>query len=243
MSVIRTLIVDDEPLAQDILEVYLAKLPEVELVAKCRNALEAFHIISKEHVDLLLLDINMPEITGIDLLKTLKNPPNVIFTTAYSEYALESYDLNAIDYLIKPIPFDRFFRAYSKAKDLIELSLLSLTDKRVENKAFDNLMFVKAEGKLIRVDLTKLWFVEGLKDYVRLWTDTGKVVVHSTMKNIEDSLLPYKNFLRVHKSYIINIKFISEVEGSVIRIKGEAVFIGSTYRDDVLSLLNSYKLL
>lgn len=241
MSRIKALIVDDEPLAQDILEAYLAKLPEMELVAKCRNALEAFQVISKEPVDLLLLDINMPEISGIDLIKTLKDPPKVIFTTAYSEFALESYELNAVDYLLKPIPFDRFLKAIAKVKELINTSTKTsviLADKN----AVDNLMFVKAEGKLVRINLSQVWFIEGLKDYVRLWTDTGKIVVHSTMKNFEDNLSMHKNFLRVHKSYIVNMEFISEIDGHMIKIKDQAIIIGSTYKEDVLKILNSYRL-
>lgn len=241
MSRIRTLIVDDEPLAQEILEVYLAKLPEIELVAKCRNALEAFQVISKEPVDLLLLDINMPEISGIDLIKTLKDPPKVIFTTAYSEFALESYELNAVDYLLKPIPFDRFLKAIAKVKELISTSTktsVSSTDKNT----VDNLMFVKAEGKLIRINLSQVWFIEGLKDYIRLWTDTGKIVVHSTMKNFEENLAMHKNFLRVHKSYIVNMEFISEIDGNMIKVKEQAIALGSTYKDEVLKILNSYRL-
>ncbi len=239
---IKVLIIDDEPIARDIMETYVQKLPELELAGKCKNALEAFRFISQQHVDLLLLDINMPEINGMDFLKTLKNPPLVIFTTAYAEYAIESYELNAVDYLLKPVSFERFMKGAMKAIDI------SRSDTRVvavqsAPSQIDNLMFVKAEGKLVRIDLSELWLAEGLKDYVRLWTEKGKIIVHSTMKNFEEQLSAYPNFLRIHKSYIVNVKYISEVDGNSIRIKDQLVTIGSTYRDETFTMLNTYKLL
>jgi DNA-binding LytR/AlgR family response regulator len=243
MRKIRTLIVDDEPIAQDILESFIEKTNELELAGKCRNALEAFQVISKGNIDLLLLDINMPEITGIDLLKNLKNPPLVIFTTAYSEYAVESYELNAIDYLLKPIAYERFVAAIKKVKDATGIQSNPNTIPVPEKSTADNIMFVKAEGKLIRINLAELWFAEGLKDYVRLWTEHGKIIIHSTMKNFEDSLAAYGNFTRVHKSYIVNMQYISEIEGNMMRIKGQTIAIGNTYKEEVHKMLNNYKLL
>lgn len=239
---IKVLIVDDEPLAQDILETYILKTPELELIGKCKNALEAFGMLNKQQVDLVLLDINMPEISGIDFLKTLKNPPHVIFTTAYSEFAVESYELNAIDYLVKPIAFERFLKGINKARDIIQ-GQTSNTNISVSTNAGNNILFVKSEGKLIKIDLSKLWFVEGLKNYLCLWADSGKVIVHSTMKNIEDTLAGMSNFIRVNKSYIINIAYVSEVDGNVIRIKDQIVTIGNTYRDEVHKIFDNYKLL
>lgn len=242
--VIKALIVDDEPIAQGILETYLARIPGVDLAGKCRNALEAFKILSNEQVDILLLDINMPEITGIDFLKTLKNPPKVIFTTAYSEYAIESYELYAVDYLLKPISFERFLKAINKAADAInKRGDADLAIKTSDKGVPDNLMFVKTEGKLVRIDLTRLWFVEGLKDYVRLWTDQGKTVVHSTMKHIEENLAQHPNFIRIHKSYIVNMDFITEIDGNSVRIKEQLLTIGNTYRDGINKLFERYRLL
>ncbi|HXS38031.1 MAG TPA: response regulator transcription factor [Flavipsychrobacter sp.] len=239
----NVLIIDDEPLAQEILESYLLKVPGYEVVAKCKNALEAFSILSKQQVDLMLLDINMPEINGMDFLKTLKNPPLVIFTTAYSEFAVESYELDAIDYLVKPISFERFLKAVHKINDLQQSALkpANLYTTSISNSS-DNLMFVKAEGKLIKIDLSQLWFVEGLKDYVRLWTDAGKIIVHSTMKNFEDQLAKFPMFVRVSKSYIINMKYVNEIDGNIIRIKDQMITIGNTYRDEINKLFDSYKL-
>jgi DNA-binding LytR/AlgR family response regulator len=239
---ISVLIVDDEPIARDIMETYVQKLPELHLVGKCKNALEAFQLVSKVQVDLLLLDINMPEINGMDFLKTLKNPPLVIFTTAYSEYAIESYELNAVDYLLKPVPFDRFLKGVNKAIDILRAET-KVVPVVTGSAQVDNLMFVKAEGKLVRIDLAELWFVEGLKDYVRLWTDKGKIIVHSTMKNFEEQLSAYANFVRIHKSYIVNIRYISEVDGNSVRIKDQLITIGNTYRDEIYNMLNKYKLL
>lgn len=235
---IRIAIVDDEPLAQEILQSYLQKLPDTELVGVCKNALEAFALLNKQTVDLLLLDINMPEISGLDFLKSLKHPPKVIFTTAYTEHALESYELNAIDYLVKPIAFDRFLRAIQKVQQEIQPAPVSAATPSSEK-----LLFVRSEGKWIRIDLRKLWFVEGLKDYVRLWTDDGRITVHSTMKNFEEQLKIYSNFVRVHKSHIINLEYITEVDGNAIQIKDQLIAIGSTYKDDVQKILDGYKLL
>lgn len=240
MAKIKVLIADDEPIAQEILENYINRIPDLQLIGRCRNALEAFQYINKEQPDILLLDINMPEITGIDFLKTLKNPPAVIFTTAYAEYAIESYELNAIDYLLKPIAFDRFLKAINKSLDLLKQKTAL---PQISNVNADNVLFVKSEGKLVRIDLSKLWFVEGLKDYVRLWTDQGKVVVHSTMKNMEETLQAHQNFIRIHKSYIVNMDFITEIDGNAVNVKGEMLAIGNTYRDEIHKLFQRYRLL
>jgi len=244
MKIIRTLIVDDEPLAQDILETYISKIPELQLAGKCKNALEAFSFLNKGETDLMLLDINMPEISGMDFLKSLKNPPHVIFTTAYSEFAIESYDQSAVDYLLKPISFERFLKAIDKANKIINPTGLEMQPtSNILSDNQPNLMFVKSEGKLIKIDLTQLWLVEGLKDYVQLWLEDGKVIVHTTMKNIEELLINNPNFMRVHKSHIINIRYISEVWGNSIKIKNQTIIIGNTYKEEVDKVLDSYKLL
>jgi DNA-binding LytR/AlgR family response regulator len=242
MSTLQILIVDDEPLARGILESYVEKMPGLEIVASCKNALEAFSILSKQTVDLVLLDINMPEINGIELLKTLKNPPMVIFTTAYPEFAVASYDLNAIDYLLKPIPFERFLKAIDKVRGLLQNK--QNTDNTTPSFSIENdILFVKTEGKLVKIDLGQLLFIEGLKDYLKLWMESGKLVVHSTMKNMEEQLSKRQNFVRVNKSYIINMKYVTEVDGNSIRIKDQLITIGNTYREDVQKLFDKYKLI
>jgi DNA-binding LytR/AlgR family response regulator len=222
------------------METYVQKTPGLNVAGKCANALEAFSLLSKQQVDAVLLDINMPEISGMDLLRTLKNPPPVIFTTAYAEFALESYELNAIDYLVKPIPFDRFLKAIDKLKAFHKK--LAPTEQQAQLRPADDFIFVKSDGKLVRIELTKLLFIEGLKDYIKIHTTTSKVLVHSTMKNMEDQLSAYSQFIRIHKSHIININHITEIDGNAIRIGNESLTIGATYRDTVMSVLDSYKL-
>ncbi len=237
MKKIRTLIVDDEPIAQQILETYLLKSPDFEMIAKCGNALEAFNMINKEPIDLMLLDINMPEISGMHFLKSLKNPPLVIFTTAYSEFAAESYDHNAIDYLLKPISFERFTKALDK---VIKNLQVPVTDQKMDPNSDDTLFF-KSEGKLVRIDLAQLWLAEGLKDYVVLRINDSKIIVHTTMKNLQDLLVNHSRFIRVHKSYIINIQYVSELDRNTIKIKNQEIPIGSTYREDVEKILRGLR--
>ena len=247
MKKISTLIVDDEPIAQNILMTYLSKIPELELAGKCRNALEAFSMLNKSRIDLMLLDINMPEISGMDFLKSLKNPPLIIFTTAYSEYAIESYEQNAVDYLLKPISFERFLMAIDKVVKLLnvpaESSPTTPMPPNNNNDKHTGIMFVKSEGKLIKIDLAQLWLVEGLKDYVQLWIGDERITVHTTMKNMEDLLLDNSEFVRVHKSHIINIRHISEVWGNSIKIKQQTIVIGVTYKNEVDKVLGAYRLL
>jgi DNA-binding LytR/AlgR family response regulator len=233
----RVLIVDDEPLALELLEYYVSKLPELTLAGKCTNALEAFSILNKEHVDAIFLDINMPEISGMDFLKMLKNPPAVIFTTAYTQYAAESYNLNAVDYLVKPITFERFVKAADK---LLHLAAAHIPPTGNNEQ---DILFVPSEGKMVRVALTQLYIVEGYKNYIRLWCEGGKVVVHNTMKKFEDHLAAHHEFLRIHKSYIINTSFVAEIDGHSLKIKEQTLPIGNTYRDDVLRRFDRYKLL
>lgn len=238
MKKIRTLIVDDEPIAQQILETYLLKSPDFEMIAKCGNALEAFNIINKEPIDLMLLDINMPEISGMHFLKSLKNPPLVIFTTAYSEFAAESYDHNAIDYLLKPISFERF----TKALDKVVKSLQAPVSEQKTDTNLNETIFLKSEGRLVKIDLAHLWLAEGLKDYVVLRINDSKIIVHTTMKNLQDLLIDHPQFMRVHKSYIINIRYVSELDRNAVKIKDFTVPIGSTFKDDTDKILRGLRI-
>lgn len=232
----RLAIIDDEPLAREILINYVQKIESIELVGVCKNALEAFALLGKQQVDLLLLDINLPEILGTEFLKILPNPPMVIFTTAYSEYAIESYELNAIDYLLKPFSYERFLVAINKATNTIE------TIKNKVNPKLENTIFVRSEGKWLKINLSKLWLIEGLKDYLRLWVDDERITIHKTMKNFEEELAAYKNFIRVHKSFIINIDYITIVENNTIKIKNQTINIGDTYKNNFLTIFNKTKL-
>lgn len=233
---IKVLIVEDEPLAAEVLQMYLHKIPEVQLIGTCTNALQAFGVLNKQVVDLVLLDINMPEISGVDFLKSLKNPPPVIFTTAHTEYAVTSYDIGAIDYLVKPISFDRFLKAVQKVLPKTEPTT------PLPEKGANNMLFVRSDGKWLKIDVTKIWFVEGLKDYVRIWSDEGRITVHSTMKNFEEQLKPFQLFLRVHKSYIVNKHEIKEMSDSSLQVHGQAIPIGGTYKDEVQQLIKMHRL-
>lgn len=235
MQQLKVLIADDEPIARDILIEFVSRLPTLQLVATCKNAVEAIGVLNTTPVDIMLLDINMPEISGMQLLKSLSNPPLTILTTAYSEYAVESYELDVVDYLLKPFSFDRFSKAISKAADTIERNTNDSTS------VSGNTMFVKCDGKLVKIHLDELLLIEGVKDYVKLWVGDKALLVHSTMKNMEDRLSKYTGMLRVHKSYIINLAHVREIEGNTIRLGNHTVIIGSTYKDKFTESFNRHK--
>jgi len=239
-ELMKILIVEDEPLAREILENYVSRTPGLELAASCRNALEAFSMLSKQHIDLLLLDINMPEINGMELLKTLKDPPPVIFTTAYPEFAVASYEHNAIDYLLKPIPFERFLKAIGKAKNALQSADAKAL---LPAPSEPDILFVKSNAKLVKIEPATLLFVEGLKDYMKLQFESRSLVIYGTMKSMEEQLKKRADFVRVSKSYIVNMRYIREVEGNIIRIQDHAIPIGNTYVNEIREVLNRFKLL
>lgn len=234
---IKTLIIDDEPLALDIIETYIDKIPDLELVAKCDNAIEANEILQKEDIDLVFLDIQMPQMTGIELIKSLSNPPKFVFTTAYAEYAVEGFELNAVDYLVKPIAFDRFFKAVNKAKESMDPKTGSTSD--------EDFFFVKADKKLIKIHFKEILYIEGLKDYVIIKKESGRVIALQTMKSLQ-SKLPSDLFMRVHRSFIVNIGKIKAVVGNSIEIvesgKPKSIPIGKNYKEDLIKIVELNKL-
>ena len=236
---IKAIIVDDEPLALDVLESYIAQLPELELVARCENALEAREVLKEHDVDLMFLDINMPQLTGIDFLKTLSVKPNFIFTTAHPYYAVEGFELNAIDYLMKPIPLERFMKAVNKVIDM-QVGETSTPEKKKEN-----FIFVKADKKLIKVNFDDILYIEGLKDYVIIRQKEGRVITLHTMKSLE-SKLPDHIFKRIHRSYIVNIGAIDAIVGNMIELKEKSqvkhIPIGKNYREELLKVINKNRL-
>lgn len=238
MTKLNVLIVDDEPMAQKVLEVYCAKIPDIHVSGVCSNAVEAMSFLQEGQVDLVFIDINMPEISGIDFVRSMKNRTGVIFTTAYSEYAVESYTLNALDYLLKPISFERFLTAIAKAQQSLKASgsddLLSTAD---------NAIFVKSNGKRVRIDLDELLYIEGLKDYVKFCLREEKIVVHGSLKKIETYIARYKNFVRVHKSYLVNITKIKEFDSQEIRLQVNNILIpvGQTYYSDLEEAISGKK--
>ena len=232
------IIVDDEPLAQEVLETYINKFPTLNLIAKCSNAIEAFEVLDNNNIDLIFLDIQMPQISGIDFLKTLANPPHVIFTTAFSEYAIEGFELNVVDYLLKPISLERFAKAVNKATKLIQEKTSNI-GKTAESSA--DYIFVKADKKLIKLHFNDIFYIEGLKDYVILHTPQKRIVTLQTMKSLETKL-PADIFMRIHRSYIVNLGNISVVEGNTVQINSKIIPIGKNYKDVLLSLINKNRL-
>ena len=240
---IKAIIVDDEPLALDVLETYIEKMPELKLVSRCTNALEANEALKSNDVDLMFLDIQMPQLTGIDFLKTLSKPPAVIFTTAYANYALEGFELNAIDYLLKPISLERFMKAVNKAIEQIELQRKDSGSVAQEDDP--DYFFVKADKKLVRVKFSDIIYIEGLKDYVIIRMDSGRVITLQTMKSLE-AKMPSPQFKRIHRSYIVNTNRINAVIGNMIEVmeKNQAKHlpIGKNYREDLLEIINKNRL-
>ncbi|HFB99992.1 MAG TPA: response regulator transcription factor [Phaeodactylibacter sp.] len=244
----NVIIVDDEPLALDVLETYVDKIPDINLVAKCSNALEANAALKEHEIDLMFLDIQMPQLTGIDFLKTLAKPPKVVFTTAYANYAVEGFELNAVDYLLKPISLDRFMKAVNKVQEQINLEQKGATTVAApveESSSKADFIFVKADKKLVKVNYDEIIYIEGLKDYVIIRLVNGRVITLQTMKSLEKKL-PDTIFKRIHRSYIVNVKKIKAIQGNMVEVieKNQAKHlpIGKNYRDELLELINKNRL-
>jgi DNA-binding LytR/AlgR family response regulator len=227
------LVIDDEQLARKLLSEYINKVPFLELVGECKNPIEAINYLETTEIDIMFLDIQMPEITGIEFLKTMHHKPVVILTTAYSEYALESYELDVTDYLVKPISFERFLSAVNKAKDLIELKRKAKTSK---GEFKDEYITVQADHKIYRLKLNDIQYIEGLKEYVSYFTASQRIIALESLKSLEEKL-PSDRFLRIHKSYIVPIDKIKSVEGNQVEIGNKMIPIGRSYRDLVLPRL------
>lgn len=229
---IRCIIVDDEPLAVEILEAYVSKVPFLELQQTCANAFEAMDCLKQHVVDLVFLDINMPDLSGIEFLNALPKKPSVIFTTAYADYAVEGFNLDAVDYLLKPISFDRFLKAANKAEHLFNLAHKknNAPTQPAAAKQNSEFLFVKTEYKIVKVNLSDVWYVEGLKDYIKIVTPDGPLLTLQSMKNMQENL-PSEKFMRVHKSYIIAIAHIESIERNKIKIHEKWIPIGTTYRE------------
>lgn len=225
---IRCLAVDDEPLALDIIADYVTKIPELHLVGVTTNAIEALAKVQNGEVDLVFLDVQMPELTGIQFVKIINGKCDVILTTAYQQYALESYDLNVVDYLLKPIAFDRFYRSVQKVLQ----NRTPVTPAPVMPVVGDvnDFMFVRTEHKIQRVDFDDILMVEGLKDYVSIYTPQERIVTLQNMKKMEE-LLPSNRFVRVHRSYIVALDKIESIERGRIFISDKVIPVGDTYRD------------
>lgn len=226
---IRCIVVDDKPLAIDVLKHYIKKVPFLELVFSTTNPLEGLNKITDNEIDLVFLDIQMPELSGLQFMKIVKGKCQVILTTAYAEYALEGFENDAIDYLLKPVSFERFYKAVEKAQFTLKGLLAASETKTVAQQRELNYIFVKTEYKLIRIDLTDILYVEGMQNYVNIYTTTEKITSLQTMKKTEEQL-PNPQFLRVHKSFIIAMDKINSVERNRIYIGDKIIAIGDNYR-------------
>lgn len=229
--IINCIVIDDEPLARKGLKEYIADVDFLDLAAEFDNPLQATEFISNGQTQLLFLDIQMPKITGLDFFRSLQHPPPVIFTTAYPQYALEGFEVNALDYLVKPVSFDRFLKAVLKAKEYYEVR-----DKNVADATASEYFFIKADNKLVRILFDEVLFVEALQNYVTIHTTGKKYMTYLTFKSVED-YLPGDKFIKVHKSYIISASKVDSIEGNEIKIGQHHIPISRNQKDEVMEKL------
>ncbi len=240
------LAIDDEPLALNVLKEFCQKVDYLNLVAVCTNPFDAIQLINRQQIDLIFLDIQMPNITGIEFVRTLEKPPLIIFTTAYSDYALEGFELNAVDYLVKPVSFERFLKAINKAYEIITLRQNKLSppplrhEEKNEHTSIPYLM-VKAEYKSVKIDIDQILYIEGLKDYIKIYAGSKPVLTKSTMKNIEEKL-PAHLFVRVHKSFIVPLSKINAIENNRIIIGDKRIPVGNQYKTRFYEMINRMKI-
>jgi DNA-binding LytR/AlgR family response regulator len=230
MKILKCIIVDDEELARTLLENYISKLSNLELVAKCKNPLEAMTVLQSEKVDLMFLDIQMPELTGVEFLKTLNIKPMVVFTTAYAEYALEGYALDVVDYLLKPFGLDRFIQAVNKAIDRSPIE----SEQVGTSEASKKYRLVKSEHKIHKIFYEDIIYIQSMREYVAYYTSEGRILSLGSLKSLELEL-PEDEFIRIHKSYIVPIQKIKTLEGNMVHVASEKLPIGAIYKEAVLS--------
>ncbi|MBD2769790.1 response regulator transcription factor [Hymenobacter sp. BT664] len=233
---IRCLIVDDEPIARTILAGYIAQLDFLELAGKCANALEALNVLRRQSVDLVFLDVQMPELSGLDFLKTLSNRPRVVLTTAFADYALASYDYGVVDYLLKPIAFSRFLQAVNKALGTVSPVVAGGSTARELTAKF---IFLKSDRRIHKIVLTDILYLEGYGNYVRVQTDSQLLVVLEKLSQLEETLR-VNTFVRVHKSFIVNIEQITLLDGNTIFIGKKQIPISASYKPNIAVILQRY---
>lgn len=225
---ISCMIVEDEPVSQEILKRYIEDVESLELVAICNDALEANQKLAQFRPDLLFLDITMPRLSGLDFYRSLVNPPHAIFTTAYPEYAVNGFEVNAVDYLVKPFAFDRFVKAINKAQDLIKSSATSGTP----------FLMLQADKKFHKVNVDEILFLEAMGDYVKVYLTSKTLIVHQTLQRLSQQLPP-QQFYRVHKSYVISVAKLEYMEGNQVIIRAHHIPVGQTYRNEFLNVLQN----
>lgn len=228
----KCIIVDDEPLAIEIMESYVAKVDQLKLEGTFRNAVSAFTFLQTHPVDLIFLDIQMPKLSGIDFVRTLKNPPKVIFTTAFRDYALDGFELEVADYLLKPIPFDRFLKAVAKVLH----HPIAANSSPAKAEVSDNYVYFKVDKKMIKTKMSEILYIESVKDYVKVKTGEKEIVTQQKISYLEESL-PKEQFLRIHRSFIVNRERIDAYSATDVEIGKIHVPIGRNYKNDVMKVL------
>lgn len=234
----RCLIVDDEPLARDVLRRYCKKLPVLCLVGECSNAIEAFVFLQSNEVDILFLDIRMPELLGTELMQSIKNPPKVIFTTAYKEYAWDGFELDAVDYLLKPIRFDRFLKAVYKALPGYENVLLTEEPIESERKSGVDSIYLRIDRRQVRIILDEILYIESAKDYIKIYTQDKMYLSRQTISSIE-ALINKNDFVRIHRSFIVPINKIKSYTHELVEINKKELPIGKFYLNHFLKIMDS----
>ena len=227
---IRCIALDDEPLALDIINAFINKIPGFSLIKSFTDVFEATAFLKSSEVDLIFLDINMPDVNGIKFFQSLENPPSLVFTTAYSQYAVQGFEMEAIDYLLKPFSFDRFEAALKKTKEFFEL-------KSLKNKKEEEAIFVRAEYSLVKIEVSEIQYIESLGDYIKIYVGAKPIVTHSTMKSILEKL-PQGKFSRVHRSFVVPHAKIDSIRNRKIFIGNIQIPVGDTYLDSLNKLLN-----
>jgi DNA-binding LytR/AlgR family response regulator len=231
------LAVDDEPPALDVIQKHVSAVPSLELAGLCNNAVEALEKMKEHTIDLVFLDIQMPQILGTDFIRTLKNPPKVIFTTAYRKFAVEGFELNAVDYLLKPISFERFLKAVNKVMN-ITIPLPDHSSQRIENKnPLDAYLYFRADRKMVKVALDEILYIESLKDYVKVVTLSKTIITKQSISSLEDTL-PKDNFIRIHRSFIVALNKIESYNSELIEIAKKELPISRMYSHEVRKALN-----
>lgn len=239
-QMLNVLVVDDEYHARKLLSEYVSKLPFLELKGMASNVFEAMNALQNEKIDILLLDIQMPEITGLEFARRLRNPPSIIFTTAYSEYAVESYELDVVDYLLKPIAFPRFLQAINKVTErkggndnIISKPIVNVVHQQPEIPEEDSLI-IKSGYKVYRINYDELLYIEGQREYVTFHTTKQRITTLFSLKDLEERL-PSDQFVRIHKSYIISLKHIDMIERNILEIAGKKLPVGGSYKDHLMN--------
>jgi len=236
---IKCLVIDDERLAREYLKNYISKIPELELLGDFNSPLKATELIKKGEVDLLFIDIQMPDITGVDFVRSLSHKPEVIFTTAYQEYALEGFNLSAIDYLLKPFSFERFFQAVNKVIDKLESKSVIAEQAQMpmqsETSYAETYLTIRADRKFYKINFSDIKYIEGQKAYVTFHTNKKRITALASLKELEEAL-PEQQFIRIHKSYIVAISEIQSLEGNLIEVDDVKLPVGKSHKEDVLKV-------